>query len=83
MVKKLFREDRVKYVQLLGSLPSYQKSIDKAISKRYREKYFSTIKVLRVMDARTTNTLNYSGSHFGFVCLIYQLFIVCFATLGM
>ena len=83
VVKKLFREDRVKYVKLLGSLPSYQKSIDKEISKRYREKYFSTIKVLRVMDASTTNTLNYSGSIFGLVCLIYQLCIVCYATLEM
>jgi hypothetical protein len=58
--KTLLKHKENEFQTLLES-PEYEKVFMKVATKRFRDKYFSTIDLLRAMDGSSTNTLNLSA----------------------
>jgi hypothetical protein len=58
--KKILKHKEKEFVTLLES-PEYEKVFMKVATKRFRDKYFSTMDLLRAMDGSSTNTMNLSA----------------------
>jgi hypothetical protein len=58
--KNLLKHKENEFVTLLES-PDYEKVFMKVATKRFRDKYFSTMDLLRAMDGSSTNTMNLSA----------------------